>query len=211
MQAKFLRALQERVVTPIGGTESINVDVRVVAATNRDLFRMVEEGKFREDLYYRLHVMEINVPPLRERDGDVMVLTGYYLSRYAHEHNLPPFKLRSDALCALTDYSYPGNVRQLFNILEYAALMATDGVISLSSLPREVLGTDRPAILESQPAAQQQTLEQMLADRKLSDIERIAILATLKKNDGQKKRTADKLGITDRTLRNKLAEYQMDL
>ena len=119
MQAKFLRALQERVVTPIGGTESINVDVRVVAATNRDLFRMVEEGKFREDLYYRLHVMEINVPPLRERDGDVMVLTGYYLSRYAHEHNLPPFKLRSDALCALTDYSYPGNVRQLFNILEY--------------------------------------------------------------------------------------------
>ena len=134
-----------------------------------------------------------------------MVLTGYYLSRYAHEHNLPPFKLRPDALCALTDYSYPGNVRQLFNILEYAALMATDGVISLSSLPREVLGTDRPAILESQ------TLEQMLADRKLSDIERIAILATLKKNDGQKKRTADKLGITDRTLRNKLAEYQMDL
>ena len=107
MQAKFLRALQERVVTPIGGTESINVDVRVVAATNRDLFRMVEEGKFREDLYYRLHVMEINVPPLRERDGDVMVLTGYYLSRYAHEHNLPPFKLRSDALCALTDYSTP--------------------------------------------------------------------------------------------------------
>ena len=211
MQAKFLRVLQERVVTPIGGTESINVDVRVVAATNRDLFRMVEEGKFREDLYYRLHVMEINVPPLRERDGDVMVLTGYYLSRYAHEHNLPPFKLRPDALCALTDYSYPGNVRQLFNILEYAALMATDGVISLSSLPREVLGTDRPAILESQPAAQQQTLEQMLADRKLSDIERIAILATLKKNDGQKKRTADKLGITDRTLRNKLAEYQMDL
>ena len=211
MQAKFLRVLQERVVTPIGGTESINVDVRVVAATNRDLFRMVEEGKFREDLYYRLHVMEINVPPLRERDGDVMVLTGYYLSRYAHEHNLPPFKLQPDALCALTDYSYPGNVRQLFNILEYAALMATDGVISLSSLPREVLGTDRPAILESQPAAQQQTLEQMLADRKLSDIERIAILATLKKNDGQKKRTADKLGITDRTLRNKLAEYQMDL
>ena len=211
MQAKFLRVLQERVVTPIGGTESINVDVRVVAATNRDLFRMVEEGKFREDLYYRLHVMEINVPPLRERDGDVMVLTGYYLSRYAHEHNLPPFNLRPDALCALTDYSYPGNVRQLFNILEYAALMATDGVISLSSLPREVLGTDRPAILESQPAAQQQTLEQMLADQKLSDIERIAILATLKKNDGQKKRTADKLGITDRTLRNKLAEYQMDL
>ena len=89
--------------------------------------------------------------------------------------------------------------------------MATDGVIALSSLPREVLGTDRPAILESQPAAQQQTLEQMLADQKLSDIERIAILATLKKNDGQKKRTADKLGITDRTLRNKLAEYQMDL
>ena len=149
---------------------------------------MVEEGKFREDLYYRLHVME--------NQRAAVARTG---RRCDGAHGLLSFPIRARAqsaalqapagraVRALTDYSYPGNVRQLFNILEYAALMATDGVISLSSLPREVLGTDRPAILESQPAAQQQTLEQMLADQKLSDIERIAILATLKKNDGQKK------------------------
>jgi two-component system response regulator AtoC len=203
LQAKFLRALQERSITPIGSSAPIRVDVRVVAATNQNLAELVRQGKFREDLYYRLHVMEICVPPLRERREDIMILCAFFLSQYAKSRDLPPFELTPDALDALIGYSYPGNVRQLFNILEFAALMCADQRITAANLPQEVLREKAPG-----PAGGEERLEELIADMPLRELERLAILATLKKNNGQKKRTAQKLGISDRNLRYKLQEYE---
>ena len=200
LQVKFLRALQEHVVTPIGSAAPVHVDVRVVAATNQNLEELVRQGKFREDLYYRLHVMEIHVPPLRERREDIMVLCGYYLSGYAKSHGLPPFELTPEALDVLMRYSYPGNVRQLFNVLEFSALMCTDGRITVANLPQELL---RPVSGDGSAPE----LDDLLADIPLRELERKAILATLKKNHGQKKAAAQKLGISDRNLRYKLQEY----
>lgn len=205
LQIKFLRSLQEQVITPIGSATPIHVDVRVIAATNRNLTELIRQGQFREDLYYRLHVMEICVPPLRERPEDIMVLCGHFLSQYAKTHHTLPFELAPDALDALNHYSYPGNVRQLFNVLEYAALMCTDQRITAANLPMEVLQESHLSGAEA--AVQEPRLSDLIVDMPLRDLERMAILATLEKNNGQKKITAQKLGISDRNLRYKLQEY----
>ena len=208
LQGKLLRALQEQEITPIGSNEVIRVDVRVLAATNRNLLELVERGEFRADLYYRLHVMEIRMPPLRERKEDIALLCGYYLREYAAARQLPPFEMDSEALETLLRYDFPGNVRQLFNILEYAALVCENRQIRSRDLPEEVLRASAPVRQEA--AAPPPRLEDQLAGMPLRELERIAILATLEKNGGRRAATARDLGISERSLRYKIQEYGVE-
>ncbi len=138
VQAKFLRALQEQSVDRVGSSESIPVDVRVIAATNRDLRRAVEEGRFRSDLFYRVHVLPIALPPLRERREDIPLLAGAFLARSAEGLGCDPIRLSDDARRALTSYSWPGNVRELENALERAVTLGEGGIITAADLPEEI-------------------------------------------------------------------------
>jgi transcriptional regulator with PAS, ATPase and Fis domain len=144
-QVKLLRALQEGEVQPLGGTETLHVDVRIIAATNRDLLRLVEEGKCREDLYYRLCVMPIHIPPLRERREDIAPLVEHYMSRLTARTGKAIREISPAALTALYDYDYPGNVRELMNLLERAFVLCHGEEIDLVHLPTELGATSRPA------------------------------------------------------------------
>ncbi len=138
MQAKLLRALQEKEVTRVGGTKSIKVDVRVLAATNRDLEAMVKEKRFREDLFYRLNVIPLDIPPLRQRRDDIAVLMDYFLRKHSANSGGKPMKVSNDARRMLMDYSWPGNVRQLESAIERALLLAESDEITVEDLPMEI-------------------------------------------------------------------------
>ncbi len=142
MQVKLLRVLQERRFERVGGGETIDVDVRIIAATNRPLERMIEEGKFREDLFYRLNVIRVDVPPLRERPEDIPLLAVHFTQKYARA-NQPPPQILPETMEALLSYDWPGNVRQLENAIERACVTVTKGVISVKQLPAEL--NARPA------------------------------------------------------------------
>ncbi|KNY28092.1 sigma-54-dependent transcriptional regulator [Pseudobacteroides cellulosolvens] len=139
LQVKILRVLQEREFERVGGTEVIKADVRVIAATNRDLEKMVQEGTFREDLLYRLKIIPIQIPALRERKEDIPQLVDYFISKFVKEMNKEPVKMYEDALNILTNYDFPGNIRELENIIERSVILASDGVITASILPKEVV------------------------------------------------------------------------
>ena len=178
----------------------------MLAATNRNLLELVERGEFRADLYYRLHVMEIRTPPLRERREDIALLCGYYLREYAAARQLPPLEMDSEALETLLRYDFPGNVRQLFNVLEYTALVCENQTIRSRDLPAEVLRASEPTRPEKESSVAV-NLPDLLAGMPLREVERIAILATLEKNGGRRAATARDLGISERNLRYKIQEY----
>jgi len=138
MQAKLLRALQEKEITRVGGTKSIKVDVRVLAATNRDLESMVKEKRFREDLFYRLNVIPLDIPPLRQRRDDIVVLMDYFLRKHSANSGGKPMKVSNDARRLLMDYAWPGNVRQLESAIERALLLAESDEITVEDLPMEI-------------------------------------------------------------------------
>lgn len=204
LQAKLLRALQEKEFTPVGSTELHHVDVRVISATNQDLKKLVTEGKFREDLYYRLNVVNISVPPLRDRQEDIPLLCRHFLERYSKEMNKPLRTLTDEALEALMHYSYPGNVRQLANFMEYASIVCTGKNIGIGDLPEDLSG----------PAAggkrQEKMVDEYLSVHNLKEIERQAIIATLEKNKGRRNRTAEDLGLSIHGLMNKIKEYGIE-
>jgi transcriptional regulator with PAS, ATPase and Fis domain len=135
MQPKLLRVLQEREVRRVGESHSRPVDVRVISATNHDLEARVAEGRFREDLFFRLHVVHLHIPPLRERREDILPLARHFLKSFAERLKLPELRLAPDCVDILTGYPWPGNVRELENTLEHAAVMCTDGTITSGSLP----------------------------------------------------------------------------
>ncbi|WP_286885099.1 sigma-54-dependent transcriptional regulator, partial [Aneurinibacillus sp. UBA3580] len=138
LQAKILRVLQEREVTPLGSNRKISLDVRIVSATNKRLEQMVAEGTFREDLYFRLNVIPISVPPLREREGDLPLLLEYFLQKYSREMDKAPKRLSAAARRLLLAYNYPGNIRQLGNIIEYAVALSSSDIITEEDLPEYV-------------------------------------------------------------------------
>ena len=201
LQGKLLRALQEKEFSPVGSSEVRHTDVRVIAATNQDLKAMIAQQKFRQDLYYRLNVVEITMPPLRDRMSDVPLLCAHFLHQSASEMNKDSKSLTPAAQDALMRYSYPGNVRQLANILEYATIISGNGLIDVDDLPDEVSG---PQLQQEQPQA---LSEEFLATTSLKELERLAVIATLKKNNGRRDKTADDLGISKRGLLNKIKEY----
>ncbi len=203
LQGKLLRVLREREFSPVGSTEVRHTDVRVIVATNQNLRQAMDQQKFRQDLYYRLNVIEIAMPSLRDRMSDVPLLCAHFLQESAAEMNKPSKTLSPAAKEALIHYSYPGNVRQLANILEYATIVSTGDCIDVADLPDEITGGQEL----QQPSSA--ALEQFLASNNLKELERRAILATLKKNNGRRDKTAEDLGISKRGLLNKLNEYNI--
>jgi two-component system response regulator FlrC len=186
LQAKLLRVLQERTFERVGGTRQISVDVRVIAATNRDLKQAVADGKFREDLYYRLNTFPIELPPLRERPGDVLKLARFFLAGAARNLGKPRLTLSPEAELVLLAYTWPGNVREMENTMERLAILC-DGVIEPDDLPITATGPTRPVLFK--------------------DIERQAIEDALRANDGSRTKAARQLGISLRTLQYRLKEY----
>jgi PAS domain S-box-containing protein len=200
IQVKLLRVLQEREIVPVGGTRPIKVDVRVISATNSDLARAVEKNKFRMDLFYRLNVIQITIPPLRDRKDDVLLLAEEIIGNYCRKQNLPVKLLSSAAREALMQYNWPGNVRELENVLERAIILETGPVIEKNSLPDELLRPDPE--LKKETAAPEQ-------GGNLKDREKQAILRVLAECGNNKSLAAKKLGIHYATLYRKLKSYDI--
>jgi two-component system nitrogen regulation response regulator GlnG len=220
LQSKLLRALQERTIERVGGHEPIRVDVRVLAATNRDLETLMREGKFREDLYYRLNVVTVHLPPLRERRRDVPLLVEHFLAKYATE--LGERGVAPEALDRLVGYDWPGNVRELENVIQRAIVMATTGVILPEHLP---IGPVSAAASVAVDATLEDIIERKLvqcvsglrehASANLYDlvvglVEKPLLRAVLRETGGNKVRAAQILGINRNTLRKKLTEHGID-
>jgi two-component system response regulator AtoC len=203
LQAKLLRVIQERVVTPLGSYESKEVDIRIIAATNRNLEEEVAKGTFREDLYYRLNVIPIRTPALRERMEDVPLLIDHFLGLYCANMGKPIKSCSPEVKKLLYGYSYPGNVRELANILEYAVAMSSGNTITLQDLPPAV--TQRQQNPKAFPSPEEGVW--IPSGTTLEEAERRIILYTLERNGGHRKKTADELGISERGLRQKLKQY----
>jgi DNA-binding NtrC family response regulator len=202
LQVKLLRVLEERQVMRVGGSELIDVDFRLIAATNRDLEKEVAEGRFREDLYYRLKVVTLRIPPLRERPGDIQQLADHFLEIYCNEHGKPLKRLSPETLELLSRFPWPGNVRELRNVIESVVVFHQGDVVQPSDLPVEV----RESSTLAAPGGPVQVVDG--EPRTMADIERQAILETLSRTGGHRARAADILGIGLRTLQRKLKEYK---
>ena len=197
LQAKLLRVLQEKEVRPIGSTERTPVNVRVIAATNRDLEEGVRRGTFRQDLYYRLNVVQIKVPPLREHRGDIPLLVNHFLKRFCYPQELPR-TLSDDAMRRLMSSDWPGNVRELENAIESAVALSSEPVLRAKDLPSNI------------QFASAQSLPLDYEYLPLEEIERRAILQALRETEGKRLAAARILGIGKTTLYRKLREYAHD-
>ncbi|OFZ21054.1 MAG: hypothetical protein A2X94_06910 [Bdellovibrionales bacterium GWB1_55_8] len=202
LQAKLLRVLQQGEVDRIGGRKPIAVDVRIIATTNRNLSDCVREGSFREDLFYRLNVVNLTLPPLRERIGDVRILSNNFMAYYAEKNGKTLSGFAPEALSVLESHSWPGNIRELENVIERAVITAgVEGILA-----RDIHIERRPNMAAAQMAdAVERNWE---PGQTLNDIERNVILQALTYHSGNRTHTAKALGISIRTLRNKLAEYR---
>jgi DNA-binding NtrC family response regulator len=195
VQVKLLRFLQEHEFERVGGTQTIKVDVRVIAATNKNLAEEVKHGKFREDLYYRLNVVTLDMPPLRARRTDIPVLANFFLDRYAKENDKKLDGFASQTLDMLSHYDWPGNVRELENAIERAAVLAKGPLVEPTNLPANIRPVAAPTGAPTIPGAT------------MADIERYAILETLKATGGSTSRAAKILGVSTRTIQYRLHEY----
>ncbi|HSJ32913.1 MAG TPA: sigma-54 dependent transcriptional regulator [Longimicrobiales bacterium] len=198
LQVTLLRALQEREIVPVGATQTVDIDVRIIAATNRDLDQEIRRGTFRSDLYYRLNVIALHLPPLRDREDDIALLAEYFLRRLAEETG-QEIHLSGDAVEALQRYDWPGNVRELENALERAAILTKGPTISVESLPARIVEPAPAPLISDRPAANP-TLEL---------VERAYILWVLQAEGGNKARAAEVLGIDPSTLYRKLSRYEL--
>ncbi|MBE6969533.1 MAG: sigma-54-dependent Fis family transcriptional regulator [Ruminococcaceae bacterium] len=205
LQSKLLRAIQEKEIRPIGAASPRKIDVRYIAATNRDLWEMVQEGRFRQDLYYRLQVVEIRMPPLRERQQDIPLLCEHFLKRLSREKGQIASTLSKEAEALLMGYSYPGNVRELINALEYAMVISDGPVIEVEDLPESMrLGTRRSAEPVMSP---EEAVKAFLAGLTIKDVEQLMVKAALERYPQSKRRAAAALGISERTLFYKIQDY----
>ena len=204
LQVKLLRAIQEKTIRRVGGTSDRRVDARIISATNRRLEEEVAAGRFREDLYYRLNVIQIALPPLRERRGDVPLLVHRFLERFSQELGKEVGDVDADAMELLTEYAYPGNVRELENVIERAVALSRGGAIGLAEMPPTLL---RPADPEGAPSIPTGGVD---LDRLIADYERSLIGEALRMTGGVKKRAARLLGVSFRSLRYRLDKLGMD-
>jgi two-component system response regulator HydG len=203
-QLKLLRVLQEHEIERVGGEKTIPVDVRVITATNKDLEQEVDEGRFREDLFYRLHIIPIEVPPLRERRSDIPLLVDHFIDRLADRTRSDVDGIAPDALEALKAYEWPGNVRELENSIEHALVFAEGDEIALSDLPPAVTGQRGEDVLEL-PEGEDRDLPEIL-----EDLEKQLIVRAFRQADGVKTETARNLGIKTSALYYKLEKYEID-
>ena len=199
LQAKILRALQEKQIRRVGGTKELNTDVRVVAATNRDLLKMSQEGRFREDLYYRLNVLSIELPALRDRRSDVPVLMEYFLKKHTRDTKRD-IKINAEARKLLENYSYPGNVRQLESAIERATLLCENDTITMEDLPPEMT-------LEAKPVSADELFKLPPEGVNFEDVERSLIMQAMERTDNNITKSAKMLGLTFRTLQYRLEKF----
>ena len=199
LQAKILRALQEREIERVGGTRVIKIDVRVLAATNRDLKKAIEEGTFREDLYYRLNVVPITLPDLKDRQEDIPLLANHFVQKFAPESNPAIREISKEAMAILMSHTWPGNVRELENVIERAVTLGHGPAIELKDLPPHLAGGTNP-------------LERALAkEATLEDLEKDYIAMILRRTKGHQIRAASILGIDRRTLYRKIRRFSLKL
>jgi DNA-binding NtrC family response regulator len=203
-QAKILRVLQDKRFMHLGGVQEVQVDVRIIAATNIDLRQAVREGKFREDLFYRLNVITVDLPPLRGRREDIPLLTQHFLNYYATENDLPPRKLSADALRALVDYDWPGNVRELENSIERGVVLSSGPIIGSDLLPGHITGrTFQDALLDHNPNSS-------LFDI-LEVIERRIIIEKLERCNWNQTEAAEQFRIPLSTLNQKIKRLNIEI
>jgi len=188
-QIHLLRALEEKKITRIGSHAEIPVDVRFITATNRELRTMVKQGEFREDLYYRLKVVAINLPPLRERREDILPLAEFFLKKYSTEYHKDPIDLSPEVMEFMLNYSWPGNVRELENMIEHGIILSMDNTINMTELPQDII---QPALCEGQ------TIEAITKNH---------IISVIEQTGGNISEAARILGIQRMTLYNKLKKY----
>ncbi len=198
-QVKLLRVLQEQQIERVGSTENINIDVRVIAATNRNLEAKIKEGTFREDLFYRLNIVSINIPPLRERKEDILTLIEFFIEKYSKENGKDKLEISREAVDQLLKYNYPGNVRELENIIERAVVLARGSLITLNDLPFNIKDFVNEDKLTG--AAEGDLTEQVEA------LEKRLIFDALKQTNGNQTQAGKILGLTERNLRYKLKKY----
>jgi transcriptional regulator with PAS, ATPase and Fis domain len=196
LQAKLLRALQEREVQRVGSLLPSPVDVHVIATTNRNLPAEIESGRFRKDLYYRLNVVPIHLPPLRERPDDIPCLARHFAEEACRQTGRPSLSISPEAMRLLRRYSWPGNARELENVIARAVIVSDDDVVTVDDLPPELVSGEAP--YPTPPVRSGRTIEEVVRE---------LILATLDAEGNNQTRTAHRLGISTRTLRNKLYEY----
>ncbi|MGC9329941.1 MAG: sigma-54 interaction domain-containing protein, partial [Candidatus Hinthialibacter sp.] len=199
MQTRLLRVLQERTIEPLGSSKTVPVDVRIIAATNKDLMQEVQRGNFREDLFYRINVIRILIPPLRERKEDIPLLIQHFLAKYTRLHNKDISSVSDSVLAALMSHNYPGNVRELENILEHAAVLCRGGMIEMSHLPSP---------FNTEPSSGHMEGEESLT---LKDLEALHIKRSILQHHGNRTAAAKSLGIHPSTLFRKIQSLGIEL
>ena len=204
-QAKLLRALQERQIQRIGARAVRAVDVRVIAATNRDLQKEVREGRFREDLYWRLNVVHVRLPPLRERRADLPILLDHFLDRFNRELGLAVAGIAPDARRLLCDYDWPGNVRELENTVCRSMILCEGEVLTAADLPPRLRGEQAEGGVKTSDLTRM-TLTEAVAEA-TERLEKMMILARLAEHRGSRTATAESLGVSRKTLFNKMRQY----
>ncbi|MCX7944209.1 MAG: sigma-54 dependent transcriptional regulator [Deltaproteobacteria bacterium] len=193
-QVKLLRVLQEKEIYMVGSNKSIKIDTRIIAATNRDIMSLVRQGKFREDLYFRLNVIPIDIPPLRERGNDIIMLTNYFLDLYKKEYNKPELTISDDVLKIFVNYSWPGNVRELQNLIQRIVVMSDNNFVDIPDLPEIMRFSISPGYK---------------TNMSLEDVEREHISNVLKYTNYNKTRAAEILKVDRKTLRDKIKKYKI--
>jgi len=212
LQVKLLRVLQEKSFTPVGGSKPIKVDVRVISATNKDLRKELDEGRFREDLFYRLNVVQMVMPPLRSRKDDIPALAHYFLRKFTDTHAKKVQEISSSALLQLMNYSYPGNIRELENIIEHAVAVAGKNILTEDDLPQHIRRlTEGHASLEkiASDGPEEFFYKGLSLDTELETHEKNILLSALKRANGVQKKAAEILGINYRSLRHRLEKYDI--
>ena len=199
LQAKLLRVLETLTFTPVGGHEDKKVDVRVITATSRDVPRMVQEGKFREDLYYRLNVVTVQLPPLRDRTDDISVLVDHFLKEISERKHISPHRLSPEVMRRFMAYRWPGNVRELRNKLESMMILAEGEVLTEKDLPAEILAGSPSGLIS-----------QEIPSMSMEELEKLAIVKALEQCEGNRTHAAEKLKISVRTLQRKLRQYELE-
>jgi DNA-binding NtrC family response regulator len=224
LQVKLLRVLQEQEFERVGDNRTIRVDCRVVAATNRDLLDEIEAGRFRDDLYFRLNVVPIFLPPLRERTGDIPLLANFFIRKYAEVNNVSISTISEESLAALSRYSWPGNVRELQNYIERAIVFSRDGHLGLDLFPQHVRGgtpvrVARPGARNPETLCRELVSHGMITagdaagnlyERIVSQVEKELIQQVLKSCQGVQTKAAVRLGINRNTLHKKIEEYGLE-
>ncbi|OHD58509.1 MAG: hypothetical protein A2014_01625 [Spirochaetes bacterium GWF1_49_6] len=209
LQAKILRVIEDKIVTRVGGLEAINIDVRIISATNRDLWQEVRKTKFREDLYYRINVIFLHLPPLRERREDIPLLVDFFIKRYVELEGVHISQIDEDVVKLLISFNWPGNVRQLENVIHHAMIMTDDERISIDDIPDNIFSSSSTSENINNLTGYIKKDNVIITDLDLDEMEKTQILKALEKAHWKMSKAAELLGIHRNTLTQKMKKYKL--